>query len=131
MAAPLPNLELFAKAGTARAAKLAGEVAALAAEWSGGTGGDAALRARCEERLGRLRELWRAERDLFGAAEVEVLRSLSASLRQSGRASARDVLREVFGHREFRIGQEAIIEAVLTGRDCLGVMPTGAGKSLT
>jgi ATP-dependent DNA helicase RecQ len=41
------------------------------------------------------------------------------------------VLREVFGHQEFRPGQEPIVEAVLAGRDCLGVMPTGAGKSLT
>jgi ATP-dependent DNA helicase RecQ len=131
VAAPLPNLELFAKVGSARAAEVASEVAALAAEWSGGAANDAVLRARCEERLTRLRELWRAERDLFGAAEVEVLRSLSASLRRSGRAAPRDVLREVFGHREFRVGQEAIIEAVLAGRDCLGVMPTGAGKSLT
>ncbi len=41
------------------------------------------------------------------------------------------MLREVFGHAAFRPGQEAIIEAVLAGRDCVGVMPTGAGKSLT
>src|ERR1043166_3207732 len=39
-------------------------------------------------------------------------------------------LRTFFGHREFRQGQEEIIEAVLRGRDVLAVMPTGSGKSL-
>jgi ATP-dependent DNA helicase RecQ len=37
----------------------------------------------------------------------------------------------VFGYDEFRPGQETVIEAVLAGRDCIAVMPTGAGKSLT
>ncbi|HXI02179.1 MAG TPA: ATP-dependent DNA helicase RecQ [Candidatus Saccharimonadales bacterium] len=41
------------------------------------------------------------------------------------------ILENVFGYREFRPGQRRIIDAVLTGRDCIGVMPTGAGKSLT
>ena len=41
------------------------------------------------------------------------------------------VLEAVFGYREFRPGQRKIIDAVLTGRDCIAVMPTGAGKSLT
>ena len=41
------------------------------------------------------------------------------------------VLEQVFGYREFRPGQREIIDAVLAGRDCIGVMPTGAGKSLT
>jgi ATP-dependent DNA helicase RecQ len=42
-----------------------------------------------------------------------------------------EVLREVFGYETFRPGQRRIIEAVLRGDDCIGVMPTGAGKSLT
>lgn len=41
------------------------------------------------------------------------------------------VLESVFGYQEFRPGQRKIIDAVLAGRDCIGVMPTGAGKSLT
>ena len=41
------------------------------------------------------------------------------------------VLRSVFGYETFRPGQRRIIDAVLGGRDCIGVMPTGAGKSLT
>jgi len=43
----------------------------------------------------------------------------------------RTILREVFGFDNFLPGQEEVIEAVLTGRDCIAVMPTGAGKSLT
>jgi ATP-dependent DNA helicase RecQ len=41
------------------------------------------------------------------------------------------VLESVFGYPRFRPGQREIIDAVLAGRDCIGVMPTGAGKSLT
>ena len=40
------------------------------------------------------------------------------------------VLKEVFGYSAFRQGQGEIIDAVLAGRDVLGIMPTGAGKSL-
>ena len=44
---------------------------------------------------------------------------------------AHAVLREVFGFDGFRPGQLDVVEAVLEGRDCIAVMPTGAGKSLT
>jgi len=40
------------------------------------------------------------------------------------------VLKESFGYGQFRPGQREIIQAVLSGRDVLGVMPTGGGKSL-
>jgi ATP-dependent DNA helicase RecQ len=40
-------------------------------------------------------------------------------------------LRDRFGHAGFRPGQEALIRAVLEGRDALGLLPTGGGKSLT
>jgi ATP-dependent DNA helicase RecQ len=42
-----------------------------------------------------------------------------------------DILREVFGYDAFRPGQRLVIDAVLEGRDCIALMPTGAGKSLT
>jgi len=44
--------------------------------------------------------------------------------------SARSMLRDVYGYDGFRPGQEAVIRAVLDGRDCLVLMPTGGGKSL-
>jgi len=40
------------------------------------------------------------------------------------------VLKEYFGYDGFREGQEELMDAVLSGRDVLGIMPTGAGKSL-
>ncbi|MEO7522309.1 MAG: ATP-dependent DNA helicase RecQ, partial [Gemmatimonas sp.] len=45
--------------------------------------------------------------------------------------TARQVLNDVFGFDEFRPGQREVIEAVLAGKDCIALMPTGAGKSLT
>ena len=41
------------------------------------------------------------------------------------------VLRDTFGFENFRPGQREVVDAVLAGRDCIAVMPTGAGKSLT
>ena len=46
------------------------------------------------------------------------------------RRSAPELLREIYGYSAFRPGQEDIINAVLEGRDCLVLMPTGGGKSL-
>jgi ATP-dependent DNA helicase RecQ len=39
-------------------------------------------------------------------------------------------LEKYFGYKSFRPGQEVLIDALLKGRDVLGVMPTGAGKSI-
>jgi len=41
------------------------------------------------------------------------------------------VLERVFGFNSFRPGQRQVIDLVLGGRDCIAVMPTGSGKSLT
>lgn len=43
---------------------------------------------------------------------------------------ARAVLASRFGYDGFRPGQEAVVSALLAGRDVLAVMPTGAGKSV-
>ena len=44
--------------------------------------------------------------------------------------SANEILKRYFGYDEFRQGQAELIGALTHGRDALGVMPTGAGKSL-
>ena len=44
--------------------------------------------------------------------------------------AARKTLSDVFGYGSFRPGQESVVSAILTGRDVMAVMPTGAGKSL-
>ncbi len=41
-----------------------------------------------------------------------------------------ELLRKTFGWTSFREGQEELVDAVLSGRDVFGVMPTGGGKSL-
>ena len=43
---------------------------------------------------------------------------------------AYQILKEYFGYKEFRDGQKNMIQALLAGQDALGIMPTGAGKSL-
>ena len=42
----------------------------------------------------------------------------------------RALLKSVFGYEGFRPGQEQLIDALLQGRDAMGIMPTGAGKSM-
>ena len=42
----------------------------------------------------------------------------------------KELLREKFGHEGFRMGQEQVVRAIISGKDVLAVMPTGGGKSL-
>ena len=44
--------------------------------------------------------------------------------------SAREILRRVFGHAEFRGMQADVIAEILAGRSAMAVLPTGGGKSL-
>src|SRR5665648_2916 len=42
----------------------------------------------------------------------------------------KQLLKQYFGYDSFRDGQEPLMDHLLNGNDCIGVMPTGAGKSL-
>jgi len=86
-------------------------------------------------RLALLRLRYRTAPSLFSAECLSLLRQAGAravgdqAALQDDRALA--ILKNVFGYPSFRAGQMEIIRAVMAGRDCLGVMPTGAGKSVT
>jgi ATP-dependent DNA helicase RecQ len=126
------------------------EVEALSTALAGGESDDE-RRREVGARLDALRSRWRECPGAFSAEAVQRLRAVAEALaaaspstpEESGpprraapavppdRPEPEAVLREVFGHAAFRPGQREIVSAVLAGRDCLGVMPTGAGKSLT
>jgi ATP-dependent DNA helicase RecQ len=84
------------------------------------------------EELAALRGLYRSNSGAFTAELVGMLRGIAADLDLAppGEALERE-LKSTFGFDNFRPGQLAIVRTVLAGRDCIGVMPTGAGKSLT
>ena len=44
--------------------------------------------------------------------------------------TAQDILKQYFGYDSFRPGQDRLVQSILSGRDTLGIMPTGAGKSI-
>ncbi len=44
--------------------------------------------------------------------------------------SPQNLLKKYFGYDHFRSGQNEIIEQILSGKDSLAIMPTGAGKSI-
>ncbi|MDF0535566.1 DNA helicase RecQ [Shewanella sp. A32] len=51
-------------------------------------------------------------------------------LSQTATAPLELMLRQVFGYQSFRLGQREVMDQILSGQDCLVVMPTGGGKSL-
>ena len=86
--------------------------------------------------LDRLRARWKRQPELFAPAAITALREIAQALSRTPVATpelsdAQAVLETTFGYKHFRPGQEEIIRAALAGRDCVGIMPTGAGKSLT
>jgi ATP-dependent DNA helicase RecQ len=98
---------------------------------------DGGIRAGVASTLARLRTLYRTRPELFTGASIAALREIASALAQKNApepirlAAAQEVLEKTYGYQRFRPGQEAVIAAVLGGRDCVAIMPTGAGKSLT
>jgi len=66
-------------------------------------------------------ELYKSK-DIYGS-------TLEIKFRSEG-MDKHGALKQYFGHDCFRTGQEDLIDAVLSGRDVLGIMPTGGGKSI-
>jgi ATP-dependent DNA helicase RecQ len=86
------------------------------------------------QRLEALRARYRDAPALFTGEALRILKQAASRTQPpvtgaAGRALA--TLNHVFGYPTFRAGQLEIIEGVMAGRDCIGVMPTGAGKSVT
>jgi ATP-dependent DNA helicase RecQ len=61
---------------------------------------------------------------------VRALLTLLRMPRTREMAAVRRTLQSVFGLDDFRPGQEQVIRSVMSGRNTLAIMPTGAGKSL-
>jgi ATP-dependent DNA helicase RecQ len=87
-------------------------------------------RAAARRGLADLRREWAADPDAFGDDAVTSLRGLARDI-QIDESEIDAALSNTFGFSSFRPGQREIVEALLAGRDCIGIMPTGAGKSLT
>ena len=90
------------------------------------------------ERLSELRQLYKRNPAAFSTEVLGMLREIAGVVSgpRSGSQPApaqppEEVLKDVFGYDSFRPGQREIIDAVLAGQDCVGVMPTGSGKSIT
>jgi RecQ family ATP-dependent DNA helicase len=100
--------------------------------------GDADARSEAEQRLARLRGVWRELGDDDQRRLLPAAQRLSASLEAGAHPALRvfsgeptaDRLLAWLGYDGFREGQRQIVEAALAGRDTLVVMPTGGGKSL-
>ncbi len=86
-------------------------------------------RGACRNGLEALRSRYRSEPGAFDPATIAALKALALDLETPPDLEA--ALKATFGYGTFRPGQRPIIEAVLAGRDVVGIMPTGAGKSLT
>jgi len=89
----------------------------------------------CEAQVSALRLDWKRNPQAFTPDLLDMLKGIAGALSAGAAAhratDPRVVLKEAFGYDAFRPGQREIIDTVLSGRDCIGVMPTGAGKSIT
>ena len=107
-------------------------VSDLKAAWSKGLGSVVpVVVARAE--LAKLRQHYRALPQAFTPSMIADLKVLALAVDATSKLERPDVmavLRRDFGYTRFRPGQREVIDAIIGGRDCLAVLPTGAGKSL-
>jgi ATP-dependent DNA helicase RecQ len=92
--------------------------------------GDGKIALPFKERLEELRRCYRNEPRLFTPQLISALQQLTKPPSHAAETTPQAVLQNIFSYSTFRPGQEESIQALLAGRDCMGVMPTGAGKSL-
>lgn len=126
--------------GIPSAEELARTVSDLGSRWEAECD-NPRFRRQCARELARLRAIFRTQSSLFTSEVTSDLKQLSSFLKSYAATAAHsrnaqqqdlaEALHATFGYSGFRPGQEGIIRSVLTGRDCVGIMPTGAGKSLT
>jgi ATP-dependent DNA helicase RecQ len=87
--------------------------------------------AAAADLLEHLRTRWRRDPVSFSPEAVTALQEQAAAITAAQLGEVDEILETTFGYSSFRPGQREIIEAAIAGRDCIGIMPTGAGKSLT
>jgi len=80
--------------------------------------------AEAEETLTLLREEYKTDPTAFTPELIQNLKQFGQQIR------LKQALKNLFGYDSFRPGQQETIQAVLSGRDALTIMPTGSGKSL-
>ncbi|MDR2698000.1 MAG: ATP-dependent DNA helicase [Holophagales bacterium] len=80
--------------------------------------------AEAESTLALLREEYKANPTAFTPGLIESLRRFGQQIR------LKRAMKDLFGYDSYRPGQQETIQAVLSGRDALAIMPTGSGKSL-
>ena len=88
------------------------------------------------DRLSELRQLYKRNPAAFSTEVLGMLREIAGAVavpaggsRPEPAQPPEEVLKDVFGYDSFRPGQREIIDAVLSGQDCVGVMPTGSGRA--
>ena len=100
---------------------LARDIEELSGAWATGDPSDATFRADCLARLARLRMLYRTQPGAFATEQVSMLRAVADALRSptppGDHPPIREALKSTFGYDAFRPGQEAIIQAIMAGRD--------------